>query len=247
MSEQSVPEWDLEAGLRELTALMLSTTDIEQSLRHIADTACRLLPGHPMAGVTLERGGQVMTVASSDAHASMIDEIQYSSGQGPCLECMRGAEPILVPDLTRETRWGTYSTTMLAHGVRSVYSHPLHADGTAIGALNLYATTVDGFDTQTRQAIQLTAEHTGVLLSAAINAARQAALTDQLRQALASRAVIDQALGMIMARDRCTAGKAFEILRTISSHRNLRLRDVAAEIVTAISGHPPALEDPHFA
>ena len=69
-------------------------------------------------------------------------------------------------------------------------------------------------------------------------------LTDQLRASLASRAVIDQAIGVIMAQQRCTATDAFAILRTASQNRNLKLRQVAEQLVTGITGHPP--QEPPF-
>ncbi|HEX5288842.1 MAG TPA: ANTAR domain-containing protein [Streptosporangiaceae bacterium] len=69
--------------------------------------------------------------------------------------------------------------------------------------------------------------------------AEQADLTEQLRAALASRAVIDQALGVIMGQERCTSARAFEILRSASQNRNIKLREVAASIVTSVSGAPP--------
>jgi hypothetical protein len=64
-------------------------------------------------------------------------------------------------------------------------------------------------------------------------------LTTQLRAALTSRAAIDQAIGILMAQQRCTAEQAFEILRTASQNRNVKLRHVAADIVTGLTGHPP--------
>ena len=70
-------------------------------------------------------------------------------------------------------------------------------------------------------------------------------MSQHLQNALASRAVIDQALGIIMGQNRCTADEAFDLLRTISQNRNIKLRDIAAELITAVTGQPPASE-PRF-
>jgi AmiR/NasT family two-component response regulator len=84
-----------------------------------------------------------------------------------------------------------------------------------------------------------------VLLQAVLTTAQQVELTEDLRQSLSSRAVIDQALGIIMGQHRCTASRAFEVLRLASQNRNRKLHDVAADIVTAVTGEPP--EPPPFA
>jgi AmiR/NasT family two-component response regulator len=77
------------------------------------------------------------------------------------------------------------------------------------------------------------------VLALAASRAEQARQVEDLRAALVARAVIDQALGIIMAQQRCTSDEAFDILRRASQTRNVKLRDVAAGIVTGISGRPP--------
>jgi hypothetical protein len=114
-----------------------------------------------------------------------------------------------------------------------------------LGALNLYVPVAEAFGpAELRRAEGFAAIAAGAL-ALAMRQAEQADLTEQLRAALASRAVIDQALGVIMAQERCTAARAFEILRSASQNRNVKLREVAARIVTSISGAPPP-EEPVF-
>jgi AmiR/NasT family two-component response regulator len=88
------------------------------------------------------------------------------------------------------------------------------------------------------------ASQASVAVGIAARLAAQSALNAQLRAALASRSVIDQAIGIIMAEQRCTADDAFAILRTASQHRNIKLRQVARQIVTGITGDPP--QEPPF-
>jgi len=68
---------------------------------------------------------------------------------------------------------------------------------------------------------------------------QDATLIEQLRSSLASRMVIDQALGIIMARERCTQARAFAILRSASRNSNTKLRDIASAVVTSVTGEPP--------
>jgi hypothetical protein len=127
----------------------------------------------------------------------------------------------------------------VAQGIRSTLSLPLTAEGKHIGALHLYAPVPAAFGpAETRRAESLAANATGAL-ALAVRQAATTDLTSQLRTALASRAVIDQALGVIMAQERCTQAQAFAILRSASQNRNVKLRDIATKIVTNVTGEPP--------
>nr|MDQ3989594.1 GAF and ANTAR domain-containing protein [Actinomycetota bacterium] len=130
---------------------------------------------------------------------------------------------------------GQYRTSVLAHGVRSSLSLPLR-DGIA-GALNLYASRPRAFGETEREYGQRFAAEASRALALASRMARQSELTTQLEAALASRATIDQAIGIIMGQNRCDADHAFGLLRAASQNRNVKLRSVAAEIVTAVSGN----------
>jgi GAF domain-containing protein len=126
-----------------------------------------------------------------------------------------------------------------AHGIRSTLSVPLVAEGKQIGALNLYGPVPDAFGAdEIRRAESLAANAAGAL-ALAVRQAATVDLTSQLRAALASRAVIDQAIGVIMAQERCSQAEAFAILRAASQNRNVKLRTVATQIVTSVAGQPP--------
>lgn len=186
------------------------------------------------------RDGHPLTVASSDAEASRYDEVQYGHGQGPCLTSIRTGEVVVVADLTREERFGDYRPHALALGVRSAMSVPLSGGAGAVGALNLYSTRPHAFDRAEVEDAGRFADEASRALTMAVRLAQHAELSAQLQAALTSRAVIDQAIGVVMGQNRCGADEAFGILRTASQHRNVKLRTVAEEIVTAVSGAPQA-------
>ena len=131
--------------------------------------------------------------------------------------------------------------------MRSSLSYPLRAQDTLIGALNLYSGELAFFgEVQSRQAAGF-AQNASVAVGIAARMAHQAVLTDQLRASLASRSVIDQALGVIMGEERCTAQEAFELLRAVSQNRNIKLRQVAENVVSRVTGQapqPPPFEPP---
>jgi GAF domain-containing protein len=186
-----------------------------------------------------------MTVASSDRRASLVDEIQYGHDEGPCLRALATGQVVLVDDLADDDRWGGYRMPALGHGVRSSLSLPLRADDALIGALNLYATGPRAFGPAEQLLGRRFAEEASRALELAVRLAERSELSAHLQAALASRAVIDQALGIIIGQNRCTVDEAFELLRSISQNRNVKLRDIAAEMVTAVSGQPPT-DTPRF-
>jgi GAF domain-containing protein len=146
---------------------------------------------------------------------------------------------VRIDDTAAEAAWPEFESKAASRGVRSCLALPLTADGKPVGALNLYARAADAFGAaETRRAERL-AENASGALALALRLASYASLTDQLRSSLASRTVIDQALGVIMAQQRCTQAEAFALLRRASQSGNVKLRDIAAAIVTRVSGEPP--------
>jgi len=229
----------------ELQQLLLATEDITDFLDQVATLTTKVLPGELSCGITLRRGRGVTTMASSDTRASQVDEIQYGHDEGPCLHSLATGKVVVVDDLASDDRWGGYQMPALGHGVRSSLSLPLHTDGQVIGALNIYATEPRTFGPPEQLIARQFADEASRALVLAIRIAERTEMSEHLQTALASRAVIDQALGIIMGQNRCTADKAFEVLRTASQNRNVKLRDIAAEMVTAVGGQPPVTE-PRF-
>jgi GAF domain-containing protein len=220
----------------ELLQLLLATEDITDFLDELATLTTKVLPGELSCGITMRRGRGVTTMASSDTRASQLDEIQYSLATG---------KVIVVDDLASDDRWGGYQMPALGHGVRSSLSLPLHTDSHVIGALNIYSTQPRTFGPPEQLVAGRFADEASRALTLAVRIAERTAMSKHLQTALASRAVIDQALGIIMGQNRCTADKAFEVLRTASQNRNVKLRVIAAEMITAVSGQLPATE-PRF-
>jgi len=238
------PSGDVSSPGKDLQELLLSTEDVEDFLQQLVGIAVTTIGGEISAGVTVARDGHPATVVSSDVHAAQCDEVQYGHDEGPCLTAMRGRKVILVDDLAEEQRFGKYRPHAFALGVRSSLSLPLEGGDTAVGALNLYSGQAYWFGPKQRaQAMRFAAEASrGLHLM--VRVAHHVEITDQLRAALTSRTVIDQAIGIIMGQNRCDAEAAFAVLRTASQNRNAKLRTVAAEIIRAVShkvpspGHP---------
>ena len=222
----------------ELLQLLLATDGITDFLDHLVRLTVTSLGGDVWCAVTLRRDHHPVTVASSDARADQVDEVQYQHDEGPCLTSIATGEIVHVEDLVDEDRWGEYRPRALAHGVRSSLSLPLGTGGSVVGALNIYAGSRHAFSDLDRHHAEQYAAEVSRALALAVRITELTEMSAQLEEALASRAVIDQALGVIMGGRRCTADEAFAVLRTVSQNSNVKLRDVAAGMVATVSGRP---------
>jgi len=237
--DQTVPGASSPDWVVELQGVLLSTDSLDAFLDELATAAARAVPAAAACGVTLQPDGKARTVAASNALASQVDEIQYGVDDGPCLEAMRTGETIEVTDLGSEQRWPQFATAALAFEVRSVLSTPLRVDTTTVGALNLYATTAGAFDNGHRLTALRFAKYAAGAVGLALRLAEHVQMSADLRAALASRAIIDQAVGIVMVQQRCTADEAFAVLRRASQQRNIKIHAIAAGIIEGVTGRPP--------
>jgi GAF domain-containing protein len=227
-------------SLPDVTSLLVSTDSLEQFLQVLADSALTMAPMAQGVGITLERLRRPLTVASAGTSAPELDEAQYGQDDGPCLQALRTGEEVSVTDMLDENRWGPYPAYAAACGTRSSVSLPIAAHSHTAGALNLYSPKVSGFaDADLAGLRALAAQATGAIALAQRIADAQQYAAD-LQTAMESRSVIDQAIGVIMGRQRCGVDEAFNLLRTASQRRNIKLRDVCAELLRDIGGTSPS-------
>jgi len=222
-----------------LEQLVLESRDIQAFLAELAILAASRLsvPGNTIhSGVTVLRHRKPEAVAASDAAAKALDELQNGFGQGPCLTALRRKTTLLVPDLAAETRWRPYVRTALAHGVSSILAVPLDLAGDAEAVLNLYSGCSNGFTSEDVAAAEMFAAQAASSLRMILRITQLSEARNDLSAAMQSRTVIDMAIGAIMAQNRCDRETAFSILTRASSTRNVKLREVAATVITSISG-----------
>lgn len=232
----------VQADLIGLQNALLNTENIEQFLHELAVLSTRIVSEGLSCGMTLrQRGRPPVKGACSDPLASAADEVQYQTGDGPCLHAMRHAHRVRIHDLATHGRWPRFEKRAATLGIRSSLSLPLVADGEPVGALNLYSRTPGAFGDEETKRAERFAGHASGALTLALRLASCTDLNDQLRSSMVSRAVIDQAVGVIMATEHCAEDKAFSLLRTVSQNTNVKLRDLAVTIVTSVSGEPPRL------
>lgn len=221
--------------------LVLDSDDVEVFLRELAGMSARTLsaPGDKvLCGVTLWRHRKPVTVANSNAEAEEIGQVQYRFSDSPCMKASREQVTIELPDLEADTDWPVYTDMLMELGIRSLLAVPFKLEGDTRAALILYSGRADRFDGHTRAIAEDFVRQTSMALDLAVRLARYSEAAADLRATLETRTVIDMAVGIIMAQNRCTQIEAFNILKTASSTRNIKLREVARTVVLNLGQGP---------
>jgi len=230
------------AALSALSGFLVSELGLGDTLLRVAEVTSQAFPAARMAGIAmLDEYGQVRTGIYTDPESPEIDSGQYESGRGPCLDAWRLARTVRIDDMTEATAdYPEFAGIALDHGILSTLSLPLIAGGEGIGALNLYSAGKHGFPEDAEDlGLELAAAAAVVLANAhAYWAAVE--LGEGLSEAMKSRAIIEQAKGILMARSPdMDADAAFDLLRQASQRENVKLRDIAQRIVDR---RPPPAE-----
>jgi GAF domain-containing protein len=221
----------------DLGRINFSETDLATALARVADLAKRTISGADDVSITLVGAGGAHTAAYTGERAVTVDEWQYQQRHGPCLAAAAANITVTVRDMAGESRWPDWADRAIDAGVHSCMSIGLPLHECVSGAVNVYATKPHAFDDDA----VLLAETFGGYAAVAMANARlydTATLADHTYAAMDSRAVIEQAKGIIMAERRCTADEAFAILTKVSEYSGRALGDVAAVLV-ANAVHTP--------
>jgi PAS domain S-box-containing protein len=207
-------------------------------LHRAAVTAVRWIPEVDWAGVTVQIGGPAFTAASTDPRILAIDTAMYDLKDGPCLRAIRTGSLAAYSSDEFRARWPELGVRADAEGILSFLSIPLFDGGVARGSLNLYSGSHTGFDAFEADFLLVLCEYVSRGLGdfAAVRGASEQ--NRQLREAIVSRAPIDQAKGILMAVHQISSDAAFEMLRTQSQHSNVKLREVAAQFVATHANQP---------
>lgn len=205
-------------------------------LQRVAELSKQVIPGVTEASISLIDRDKPTTAAYTGQLALDLDESQYARGHGPCLEAAVGQEIREITDARQETRWPDYTPTCVEHGSLSSLSMPVPIRESVQGALNLYGREADAFDDVSRETGREFASYVAV-------AVRNIHLYETTREkaanldaAMRSRAVIEQAKGILMSQRRCDASEAFTLLAAASQRSNRKLRDIAQALVDGVTG-----------
>jgi GAF domain-containing protein len=202
------------------------STGLDETLRTIAEVARDSVPDIDEVGIsTLERNGDIRTRAATGDLVWELDKLQYSLGEGPCVDAVSDADILVVPHIAADTRWPRYVPAAVEAGLKAQMAVKLYLDdeGT-LGTLNLYSIESEEIHPDAEAIIEMFAAHAAIAMGNARD-------RDNLNEALHSRKVIGQAIGILSERYGMNEDRAFAFLIRASSNGNVKLRDVAQELV----------------
>jgi GAF domain-containing protein len=220
---------EVAASFARVSRELLTRPDGELTFERIAVRAVEVIPPCDAASITLRRKkGSTETVAATGDLAMACDKLQYELEEGPCVDAVFDGEAYYIDDVATDERWPKWGPAAAEVGVGSVLSVRMANDDQVLGALNLYSTTTSGYDSNAVDLALVFASHAATAIS-------NARLVDGLQTALQSRHLIGVAQGILMAQYDMGLETAFEVLRRYSSHANVKLRDIALQVVESRS------------
>ncbi|WP_121714240.1 GAF and ANTAR domain-containing protein [Streptomyces sp. E5N91] len=203
---------------------LLEKKTVQETLDAITAAAVNLVEGCDAAGILAVRKGRAITLSSCGDRVEASDRMQGELGEGPCYDLARredGERTYRIEDMTLpRPDWPAYAKAARELGIGSMTGILLYTDNEDFGALNLYARRPGTFTEDIETAGWILASHAAVALASART-------IDQLEHAMETRHAIGEAMGILMERHAMSEDDAFDVLRRLSQHHNIKLRDVA--------------------
>jgi GAF domain-containing protein len=224
----------LAESMHKLSSFFVGDTTMAETLTRVAELARDSAPAVEYVGLTMMVNDRPSTAVFTDQESPEVDQAQYSSGRGPCLESFETGERRLIGSTRTDTRWPEFAHACLEHGILSTLSLPLTRGNEHLGAMNMYSLQEHAFDSAVIESVSMFAEQASLVVANAAAYWGARLTSEQLTESIESRAVIEQAKGIIMSSMRCTADEAFGHLTKQSQHMNIKVRDIAQQIVNDI-------------
>ena len=206
--------------------------DLIDFLHSLADNAVDI-SGASSAGMLLaDYHGELHYMAASSEGARHLELFQLQHSEGPCLVCYHTCEPVIITDLSEsENRWPEFAPRAMAAGIHSVHAFPMRLRDQVIGALNVFGEEPLPLEPTDIKIVQAMADVATIAILQERAIASAELLTEQLQGALNSRIVIEQAKGLLAREHRVSVDEAFQALRKHARENQLRLADLAHDVV----------------
>lgn len=225
-------------SLASLSRLFVADGTLVDTLTRVAHLTVDAVPGGELAGITMPVGHRYRTAVYTDDIAPEVDRAQYDTGEGPCLDAVRTQQVTTIGSTLEDGRWPEFRRTAATYGVLSTMSFPLSMREKVVGALNVYARQERAFTETDAASGRHFADRAAVVLANAQAYWNAHELSTQLTEAMASRAVIEQAKGILMGSQRCSSDEAFNVLARASQRENVKVRTIARRIVDNAARSP---------
>jgi hypothetical protein len=211
-----------------LAEIIYQGSEANEMYSAICIAATLIVRGCDHASLLVLDNNRYVAVGASDRLAQRIDELERRSGDGPCIDAIEEETPQIDTDLTTPTHWPKLASVLLAETpVRGAMGFRLLVDKRKGAGLNLFSDTPNLFDAESAGRAAVLASFASV----AINAVAKGEDAASLRRGLLSNREIGKAVGMLMLLHEMTEDQAFDLLRRHSQGLNIKLADVAREVI----------------
>jgi AmiR/NasT family two-component response regulator len=227
-------------AIESLMSLFASEEPLDEALNRVASSGADAIADADAVSISVLTDQAPRTVAYTDGQVLELDHVQYATGRGPCLDAAERRTPVRVGMDAMDERWPEFVVAARACGISATLSVPLLVDrvdddSELVGSLNVYSRTATAFDPFDETLMRLYMLSAGYAITSARRLQRYRENVDQLREALTSRSVIDQAKGALRAIHGCSEDEAFQRLVTESQHNNVKLHNVARAFLESIT------------
>jgi GAF domain-containing protein len=231
----------------ELADTLVNDFDVVELLTLVADRCVEVLDVDAAGLMLLAPEGDLRVMASSSEAMRVLELFELQTEEGPCLDCYHTGEPVVNQDLAMVNgRWPRFAPEALEAGFHSVHALPLRVHDRIIGALNLFHAELGEIGEVDIAVAQAFADVASIAILQYRATLESQLLNEQLHHALNSRVVIEQAKGMVAERKDLDMEQAFSVLRAYARNHNLRLADVAHDVIvgtlssSVLDDRPPA-------
>ncbi len=220
---------ELAAVFARMSGLLLSTETVKTALTFVTALAKEVVPGTVGAGVSLlAADGTPTTTAATDALTERADELQYRMGVGPCVTAWEQRIAVRVNDVTEDDRWPEWAAAVAEEeGVRAVLTAPLVAADETLGALKVYARKPGTYGEREEYLLTMFAAQAAVLVANVRSYEDAKRVSDELKDTMRARDVVNMAKGILMARDAVDEQAAFTRLTELAKERDQTVREAA--------------------
>jgi GAF domain-containing protein len=222
---------DVRRALTELGKLRFGEMRVEDALQDIVQTTHTIFNVDGAGLMLADADHHLRNVAVSDERLGHLEELQIRHQEGPCISAFDEKELVGAQDLTEDQRWPSFSTAAVARGVRAVLASPLPYNQDAVGVVAVLSEEPHPWSPEGELALLAFTDLAALLLASMMQGEEQSELAAQLQSALNSRAVIEQAKGVLIGRHGVSAHDAYAQLRAQARTERRKIAAVSADLV----------------
>ena len=222
---------DVHQALHELGRLRFGEMRVEDAMREIVQTTHTIFDVDGAGLMLADAEHHLRNVAVSDERMGQLEELQVRHQEGPCIAAFDDKALVGVQDLAEDRRWPDFSDAAVTQGIRAVLASPLPYNQDAVGVVAVVSEDRQPWSAEAELALLSFTDLAALLIASMMISQQQSELATQLQSALNSRAVIEQAKGVLMGQQGLTAHAAYEQLRAQARAQRRKLVAVSAELV----------------